>query len=298
MMDLKIYRQVLNSLNEGVYFVDSDRKITFWNKGAAYITGFSADEVTGTFCHQNLLNHVDADGNKLCFQGCPLHATILDQQERSAHVYLHHKAGHRVPVQVKTMPLIDDKDTLIGSIEVFSDQHKPVHHELSKDDLYSIAFTDALTEIPNRRFAEMQLKKLRLELEEAQSPYSIAIVDIDFFKHVNDTHGHDIGDEILRIVAKTLSHSVRSTDVVARWGGEELILILNGLTETSLPQVLEKVRMLVENSVYRSETLELSVTISIGGATAQPDRSPEDLFKQADRNLYLAKHEGRNCVRV
>jgi len=115
---------------------------------------------------------------------------------------------------------------------------------------------------------------------------------------VNDTHGHDIGDEILRIVAKTLSHSVRSTDVVARWGGEEFILILNGLTETSLPQVLEKVRMLVENSVYRSETLELSVTISIGGATAQPDRSPEDLFKQADRNLYLAKHEGRNCVRV
>ena len=298
MMDLKIYRQMLNSLNEGVYFVDPDRKITFWNKGAALITGFSADEVTGTYCHSNLLNHVDAEGNKLCFLGCPLHATILDQQERSALVYLHHKAGHRVPVQVKTMPLFDDTDTFIGSIEVFSDQQKPILHELSKDDLYSIAFTDALTEIPNRRFAEMQLKKLRLELDDTQAPYSIAIVDIDHFKLVNDTYGHDIGDEILRIVAKTLSHSVRSTDVVARWGGEEFILILNGLAENSLPTVLEKVRMLVEHSVYRSESIELSVTISIGGATAQADRTPEDLFKQADRNLYQAKREGRNCVRV
>lgn len=298
MMDLKIYRQMLNSLNEGVYFVDTDRKITFWNKGASLITGFSAEEVTGSYCHQNLLNHVDAEGNKLCFQGCPLQATLCDQMERSAQVFLHHKAGHRVPVQVKTMPLYDDADVFIGSIEVFSDQQKTIHTELTRDDLYSIAFTDALSEIPNRRFAEMQLKKNRLELEETGTPYSIAIIDIDFFKHVNDTHGHDIGDEIIRIVAKTLSRSVRSTDVVARWGGEEFILIMMGLTADSLPAVLEKVRMLVENSVYRSEALQLSVTVSIGGATAQIDRDPDDLFKQADRNLYQAKREGRNCVRV
>lgn len=162
----------------------------------------------------------------------------------------------------------------------------------------TIAFTDALCEIPNRRYGEMQLKKLRLEQEEGEAPYALAIVDIDHFKQVNDTHGHDIGDEILKMTAKTLAGSIRSTDTAVRWGGEEFFLILPGLDEEHLYPVMEKLRMLLENSRYRGGELEISVTVSIGGAVASPELTKEELFKIADTNLYRAKNGGRNQVVV
>ncbi len=297
-MNLKLYRNMLDSLNEGIYFVDEDRKITFWNKGAELITGFPADEVVGTFCYDNFLNHVDAEGNRLCKDGCPLQATLLDQQERSDFVYLHHKKGHRVGVQVKTMPLYDEEKGFVGAIELFVPESRTFSSEWTNDELKTIAFTDALCEIPNRRYGELQLKKVRLEMEEGEAPYSLAIVDIDHFKLVNDTYGHDIGDEILRMIAKTMTGSIRSTDTAVRWGGEEFLLVLPGLDEEHLYPVLEKLRMLIENSRYRNGELEAGVTVSIGGATASPEISNEELFKIADTNLYRAKNGGRNQVVV
>jgi len=297
-MDLKMYRNMLDSLNEGIYFVDSQRKIIFWNKGAEIITGFSSSEVTGTFCYDNILNHVDSMGNKLCNDGCPLHETIKDKKDRCANVYLHHKFGHRVPVQVKTMPLYDGMDSFIGSIEIFIDENKAFGSDMTKDELQVIAYTDSLSEIPNRRYAQLQLKKLRLELEESNSIYSIAMIDIDFFKKVNDKYGHDIGDEIIKVVAKTLRSSIRATDIASRWGGEEFLIIFPGLKKESLFKTLDKIRMLVENSIYRSSSFELGVTVSIGGATASLDKSNELILKESDFNLYRAKENGRNCVLV
>lgn len=297
-MNLKLYGRMLDSLHDGIYFVDNDRRITFWNKGAELITGFLAGEVVGTFCYDNLLNHVDGEGNRLCFGGCPLQATLLDQQDRNANVYLHHKNGHRVAVQVKTMPLYDEGKGFIGSIELFVPESRTFGDEWSNDELKTIAFTDALCEIPNRRYGELQLKKCRLEQEAGGVSYSVAMVDIDHFKKVNDAYGHDVGDKILQMVSRTLSEAVRSMDIPTRWGGEEFLLIFPGLEEEHFYPVLEKIRMMVETSQYRNGEIEVGVTISIGGATASLGTSHEELFKKADDNLYRAKNHGRNQVVV
>ena len=100
------FHDVFDDLYEGVYFVDRDRGITFWNQGAVRITGFTSQEMLGHFCYDNLLNHVDEQGNQLCMGGCPLHATLQDGNARSAQVYLHHKSGHRVRVNVRIRPLV------------------------------------------------------------------------------------------------------------------------------------------------------------------------------------------------
>lgn len=228
----KLYDGVFNSLRDGIYFVDTDRKITFWNKGAERITGFAAEEVLNTFCFENLLNHVDSEGNKLCHGGCPLHQTIQDQKPRSTLVYLHHKKGHRVPVQVQTLPLYDDQEQLVGCIEIFSDESHGFGHDLSREELQAIAFTDALTGIPNRRYAESQLRKAHTSLMEDGTPYAIALIDIDHFKKVNDTYGHDLGDEVLKIVASTLAGSTRSVDCATRWGGKNSCWYCRGLRKS------------------------------------------------------------------
>jgi len=297
-MENSLYLQMLNSLKEGIYFVDINRKITFWNKGAEEITGFSSADIIDRFCFNNILNHIDCEGTKLCSNNCPLHATLIDFKERSNEIYLHHKDGHRVPVQVRTVPLFDEHNQLLGAAETFVDSSHVFGVDLTKDELSALAFTDALTEIPNRRFVESKIKSIFDSFKEHQIPFSVAIIDIDFFKNVNDTYGHSIGDAVLKMVSKTLSHATRSVDIAARWGGEEFIMVFPGLSEKNLLKVLEKVRMLVEFSEYRSIDHQISVTVSIGGSTCMEDDTIESLMERTDLKMYASKKNGRNCVTI
>ena len=100
-----LYKEMLDNMDIGVYFVNKARQITFWNKGAEEISGFTKEEVVGKFCHDDILSHVDEKGNKVCIMGCPLKKTAEDGKFREVVVYLHHKEGQRVRIKVKSIPL-------------------------------------------------------------------------------------------------------------------------------------------------------------------------------------------------
>ncbi len=99
--DADLYREILDNLYDGVYFVDRERVVNYWNKGAERISGYSAEAMIGHSCSDHLLNHVDADGVSLCQDRCPLAACMSDGLPREAEVFLHHADGHRVPVLVR-----------------------------------------------------------------------------------------------------------------------------------------------------------------------------------------------------
>src|SRR5689334_15269715 len=113
--------KLLELLFDGLYYVDRNKKISFWNKAAEKITGYERAEVTGFCCADNILRHIDDEGHELCLDGCPLSATLFDGQVREAHVYLHHKRGHRVPVSIRVTPIRDAEGEIIGAAEVFAD---------------------------------------------------------------------------------------------------------------------------------------------------------------------------------
>jgi diguanylate cyclase (GGDEF)-like protein len=119
-------------------------------------------------------------------------------------------------------------------------------------------------------------------------------MDIDDFKLVNDQHGHDAGDHVLRMVAKTLDANSRLFDTIGRWGGEEFVAIIHNIQIEALHDIAERFRMLVEKSALNS----VHVTISIGGTLASPGDGPESVVRRADFNLYKAKSSGKNCVCV
>ena len=121
--EFNLYKEILDNLYEGVYFVDVNRRITYWNKGAERITGFQSHEIIGRHCYDNILNHIDDNNKQLCMEGCPLQQTITDGQQRETGVYLHHKDGHRVSVAVRTIPLYNHKK-IIGAVEVFVNDNK------------------------------------------------------------------------------------------------------------------------------------------------------------------------------
>jgi diguanylate cyclase (GGDEF)-like protein len=124
---------------------------------------------------------------------------------------------------------------------------------------------------------------------------SFIFFDIDFFKKINDTYGHGVGDDVLKVVASTIKSSLREGDTVARWGGEEILATLVGATEKDAKDKAESIRGLIEKLTFQNSP-ELKVTISAGVASAEPKLSLEEIVKRADEALYKAKETGRNKV--
>ncbi len=303
-VDYSFYANVIDDINLGVYFVDSERQITFWNRGAEAITGFRREDIINKHCHDNILNHINENGEHLCIGGCPLGRTIEDGQKRNAVVYLHHKDGYRVKVSVKTTAIYND-GKIIGAAEVFermsekevkkfgnSDQDK----EYSMDELRVLALYDQLTGIPNRRYLESILKTKFMEWEMLQMNFGVIFIDIDNFRYFNNMFGHDVGDKVLKVVTNTLTTAIKRDDVIGRWGGEEFVGIFPASSEDNLKDLCEKLRFLVENSVLREGNKECHVTISIGATLVKEGDTMENVVKRADEAMYTGKSAGKNTV--
>jgi len=163
-----------------------------------------------------------------------------------------------------------------------------------------LSITDGLTKLNNHRHFQDELVREFEESQRYHRPLSLVIADIDFFKKVNDTYGHAVGDDVLKVVAQLFQQSTRSTDLAARYGGEEFTTLL---PETNLDDAIafaEKLRALIEETPIDTQAGPLKVTISLGVATMPHSRihSPKELIVCADRALYRAKKAGRNQVQA
>lgn len=288
-------QEILNDLREGLYFVDKDRGITFWNKGAERITGFSAGEMVGRFCYDNLLQHIDSQGRMLCIEGCPLHETLQDGQPRNAQVFLHHKLGHRVHVEVSIKPLLYNGE-IVGAAESFSDASLNDEPDLSVKELEFLALFDQLTELPNRRYIDTYLEHQFSDFNVLGIPFGLMMLDLDLFKRINDGYGHSTGDDVLRMVSKTFQSALRRNDFIGRWGGEEFVAILRGVTEEELASIARKVCAVTAKSELPHDEEKLSVTISIGATMVRKGDNASAMIKRADEALYRSKNEGRDRV--
>jgi len=164
--------------------------------------------------------------------------------------------------------------------------------------LAELVRTDAMTGLLNRRgFAELSQQAL-LEQSRSKRPLCFLMADVDHFKLFNDTHGHDGGDQVLRAVAETLRNSLRAQDVVARWGGEEFIIMLPGTDAAGAGLVAESLRRAVAAIRLILPTGQAAITASFGVAEHQPGARLEDSSARADQALYLAKQRGRNRVEL
>ena len=290
------YERILENLHDGLYFVDCDRTITYWNKAAEQISGFTANEVVGKSCSNNILTHVDSDGNSLCFGKCPLAASIADGIPRDVEIYMHHKDGHRIPVSVRVSTLTDENGNTIGGIELFTDISHQSVNELRVKELEKLALLDNLTQLANRYFLEREIQSRLDEIKRLNVPFGILFIDIDHFKKFNDTYGHDVGDDVLKFVANTFVSNARPFDLYGRWGGEEFIGIIRNINENDLEVQGNRIRMLLENSYIIHQDKKLSVTISIGATLVKIDDTIDTLTKRADTLLYKSKQNGRNML--
>jgi diguanylate cyclase (GGDEF)-like protein/PAS domain S-box-containing protein len=295
-LDQSFYKKLLDSLYDGVYFVDRRRTILYWNNGAERLTGYSAEEIVGRRCEDNLLKHTNDAGCSLCLAGCPISETIHDGQPQGHDVYLRHKLGHRVAVSVRTAPIVDRNGAIIGAVEIFSDVTARKNIERRVGELEGLVYLDALTGVPNRRYMELRVQQAVQEAAQFDRRIGLLMIDIDDFKQVNDKHGHDIGDLALKMLGKTLTQSLRSSNVIGRWGGEEFLVIVAGTTPEGLRAYAERLRKDLSALNVPIPSGHLQVTGSIGATMIAPEDSQHSVIKRADELMYRSKIEGRDRV--
>lgn len=263
------YEKLVDTVHDGVYFVNRERKITCWNEGAEQLSGYAASEAIGRHCHDNFLGHVDECGRSLCMNGCPLSKVMLDGQAREAEIYLRHKQGHRVPVTVRVLPMRNSAGDIVGAVEVFSDSTVKDRVDKRVSELEHMAFRDSLTGLPNRRYLELKVEQALEEHQRFGRLYGLLMFDVDQFKSVNDAHGHDIGDALLKVIAQTLTQGLRTVDIVGRWGGEEFLVLMPDLDAVGLGDLAERCRVLIaQSSVMKPALLQSAAAAGAGGEGA------------------------------
>ena len=164
------------------------------------------------------------------------------------------------------------------------------------ETLEHAALTDGLTGMQNRRYFDDALKEYLDEFRRIDKPVGLMIFDLDHFKQVNDTHGHDVGDEVLRAVAGCLKDMTRYHDVVARLGGEEFAVVAPNMDHDLLVKLAERIRKGIAAMPILSGNERLNITASVGLAVWDRKESAEEFFRRADKQLYEAKRQGRNRV--
>lgn len=294
--DETFLRTLLDTIEDGVYFVDRQRRILYWNHGAERISGYAADTVVGSHCWDNILQHVGPDGCKYCEGPCPLLRAIREERPVEMRAYLRHRDGFRVPVALRSMPMRDEAGSVIGAVEVFRHVPEPVDGDM--DTLRDRAYRDPLTGLFNRRYMEDALDHHQQRLSRYDWNFGLVLLDVDNLKSVNDTHGHLGGDAALALVAGALREGSRTGDVVGRWGGDEFLILCDHVTIDSLHTVTERYRSLVALSAADVGGVSIQVTVSIGATLGRKDESRAELFARADACLYNAKQSGRNLARV
>ncbi|MGV2065027.1 PleD family two-component system response regulator [Agrobacterium sp. 22-226-1] len=194
---------------------------------------------------------------------------------------------------------IDPNELVARSLTQIRRKRYNEHLRLNLQHTMELAIVDGLTGLNNRRYLDNHLKILFDRAAVRGRPISICMTDIDRFKLVNDTYGHDVGDEVLREFAARIRSTVRGADLACRYGGEEFVVVMPDTPTELAASVAERLRAIVEDKPFyvRSIDRELSITASLGIATSSGAfGAPDEILKQADKALYEAKHAGRNRV--
>ena len=243
----------------------------------------------------------DYDGLRLCSQLRNLEKTralplvIVTEPENDAKVLRALDMG----VNDYLVRPIDPNELLARTATQVRRKHYADQLRSNVEQTMEMAIMDGLTGLYNRRYFDSQFRTLAQQAASRDKKLSIVLTDIDFFKSINDTHGHDVGDEVLREFGDRVQRSVRGADIACRYGGEEFVLVLPDSDKEAAMAIAERLRVRMEQDAIAvsGNSKELSITISLGGASVDgPEDTAEAILKRADEALYRAKREGRNRV--
>lgn len=294
-VDVMFQQKLLESMHDGVIFVDCSMRIMMWNRASERLTGISAASVLETQWQPAMVNLCDEEGQPFKIEECPIAFAIVSGVQQLRRLSFKGRNGEKVAVDVHFVPVVGRDGAPHGAAVLLRDASRTITLEERVQSLHEKATRDPLTQVANRaEFDRVQTLFLETHLQ-SQAPCALIICDIDHFKKVNDTYGHQAGDSALIAFANLLRSACRAGDLVARYGGEEFAMLCADCDNATATARAEDIRRSLAE-LPQPALQGNCMTASFGVTEMQGGDSPETMLRRADRALYQAKEDGRNRV--
>lgn len=295
LVDTLYHRQLLDAMNDAAVYVDFGGRILHWNRAAERMTGQNGSAIMHQVWTADVMGLRDELGQVLSDDQCPMNKVFSSRAHATRRLEVCHRDGRVFKVNLQCLPVMNNRSEFCGAIFLVRDASAQVSLEERVQSLHERATRDPLTGINNRAELDRRLSEFVPERLQSNLPGSLIICDIDHFKRINDTFGHQAGDEALIVFTSILQEHARESDMVARYGGEEFVVMCSDCDNATATARAEEIRRAVENRALPS-LRGSSLTASFGVTEVQAGDTDNSFLARADRALLLAKETGRNRV--
>ncbi len=294
-LDKLYHHRMLEAMSDAAIYVDYDGRVLVWNRAAEKLTGLSASSILHQPLTSQLIGLKDVAGEPIDEENCPFTRIFKDHNASTSRLQLSPAESQSIAVSLSALPVFSVQREFCGAIFMIRDASDQAQLEMRVQSLHEIATTDPLTHVSNRAELNRFLPEFVANHFSTAEPGSLVICDIDYFKRINDTYGHQAGDDALITFARVLKQLARDGDMVARYGGEEFVLLCTNCDNASATNRAEEIRKTIERTPIPS-LRNNCLTASFGVTEIQGGDCAETLLARADRALLLAKDTGRNRV--
>ncbi len=294
----EIFRSILETLPTGVYLVDRNRKILFWNSGAEEITGYLRQDVVGHFLREHLLATSDELKDADSDPTDPLSGVFRDGKSTTANVSILHKEGYRVPIVLRSVPIRSERGAIVVAAECFDINISASDRTRRHAVIAESGCLDEVLGIPARTFMEPHLRERVTAFAERQIPFGILLIQVDQMDHLRAARGPGVVPAVLRVAARTIENSLRTTDLVGCWSENQFLVVLMECKETEVERVAHRIMKMICQSEIEWWGDKISVTAAFGGAGSRPGDTLELLVGRAGKSLLRSIAEGGNRVTI
>jgi diguanylate cyclase (GGDEF)-like protein/PAS domain S-box-containing protein len=287
--------KLLDNMYDAIIFVNSQGRIVQWNHGAERLTGIAGASIRHQRWHPDILKLSDEKNRVISETECPVLAAITSGAQSLRRLTVWGRNGRSVVVDTHVIPVIGDDGKTQGAILLLHDVSSETSLEQRCQSLADKASRDSLTQVANRAEFDRVHTMFVTAHQQQMVPCSLLMCDLDRFKLVNDTYGHQAGDEAIKSLAALLKGASHPGDLVARYGGEEFVMLLADCDNTTASRRAEQIRLAL-SQVPQGRMNGRSITVSFGVTEIQPGDTAETMLRRADRALLIAKENGRNQV--
>lgn len=288
-------QKLIDAMHDGVVFVDAQSKICMWSRGAERLTGVSGQAALGRIFLPSLLEMCNHSSRTLPDESCPVAKSLRTNTQLRQRLLVMGRQGKHIAIDLHAIPVHSREGVVQGATVLLHDAQPEASLEEKCEALHAEVTRDPMTKVANRaEFDRMQALFIEAH-QQANLPCSLIMVDIDHFKSINDTYGHQAGDEAIIAMANLLSSMCRSGDLVARYGGEEFAVLCADCSNADASRRAEQMRRQLSDTPL-SCVGNKQLTASFGVTELQAGDSCESMLRRADRALLMAKEQGRNQV--
>lgn len=287
--------KLIEAMHDGVVFVDAQARISLWSKGTERLTGVSSEAAVGRVLTPSLLEMCVHADQRVEDDACPVAKSLITNTQLRQRLLVMGRQGHHIAIDLHAIPVHSPDGTVQGATVLLHDAQPEASLEEKCEALHAEVTKDPMTKVANRAEFDRMLALFIEAHQQASQPCSLVMVDIDHFKNINDTYGHQAGDEAIIALANLLSSMCRAGDLVARYGGEEFAVLCADCTNADGARRSEQIRRKLADMQHACIGNK-RITASFGVTELQAGDTPETMLRRSDRALLMAKEQGRNQV--